>query len=159
MLVVAASLGGSALEAQTTASANASITIPTLLSIDVDALAVTFDQPDFADYDAGFVQSVVTSVIDTRGNVVHDVTIEADAATMSYSAGPGPDPLKPASDLQWDAGSGWSGLTTTAVDVVAGLARGVNAGAASVTYRILLDEAADIPGTYSLDFTYTVVAN
>lgn len=154
--------GTTGASAQSAVNASASITIPTLLQITVDEVAVTFDAPTLNDYLTGSLTSAVTSVIGTRGNVTHDVTIIADDPTMGFvpSAG-GADPLKPASDLEWsiDGGGAWTGLSTTAANVVAGLGRGNNAAAASVNYRMLLDEASDEPGTYTLGFTYTVVAN
>lgn len=150
-------VGASEARAQTSVPATASITIPTLLSIDVSNTTVTFDAPDLTDYAAGSIgMSSAASVIDTRGNVAHRVTVEADAATMT-----GPT-AKPASDLEWGtggAGGAFTGLSTTAADVVVGLARGTNMSAAEVWYRMVLDEAADEPGTYSLAFTYTVVSN
>jgi hypothetical protein len=140
-----------------TVQGTATITIPTLLSIDVTNVSVTFPSPDLDDYTTGYVDmSSGTSVVSTRGNVQHDVTIAADAAAMT-----GPT-AKPASDLQWGtggSGGGFAGLSTSAADVATGLARGTNDAVAEVTYRMLLDEAADEPGTYSLAFTYTVVAN
>lgn len=143
-------------------NATASITIPTLLQITVDQTAVTFPQPTLADYTTGNVASAVTSTVSTRGNVSHDVMITADAGVMTFAASTGAaDPNKPAADLQWsgDTGTTWNSLSTTAGLVADALARGTNAAAAAVTYRMLLDEATDEPGTYSLGFTYTVVAN
>lgn len=158
MAVLTVSAG--ALSAQNPAvesrSGTATITIPTLLHIDVTNLAVTFDSPSFDDFTAGSIgANSGASVIDTRGNVVHDVTIEADNAAMT-----GPY-AKPATDLEWsvDGGSTWSGLSTTAADVATAVSRGANSGVASVVYQMLLREADDVPGSYSLDFTYTVVAN
>jgi hypothetical protein len=140
-----------------TVQGNASILIPTLLHIEVTNVTVAFPSPDLAAWTAGQVDmSSGASVVSTRANVGHDVTIEADAGTMT-----GPT-AKPASDLQWGtAGTGGSflGLTTSAADVVSGLARGTHATAAEVWYRMLIDEASDEPGTYSLAFTYTIVAN
>jgi hypothetical protein len=150
-------VGAEEARAQTSVQGSASITIPTLLSIDVSNTTVTFDQPDLTDYATGSIgMSSGASVIETRGNVTHRVTIEADAATMT-----GPT-AKPASALQWGTGGtggAFTGLSTTAADVVAGLTRGTHTSAAEVSYRMVLDEAADEPGTYSLAFTYTVVSN
>ena len=159
MLVAVAMAGATGASAQT-AAASASITIPELLSINVSNTTVGFDQPAFTDYDAGeILANTAASSIDTRGNVVHDVTIAANAAAFTY-AGTGTDPVKPAADLQWSKdGSTWNALGTTAVDVLTALGRGSNTAAGTVSYKMLLDEASDIPGTYSLNFTYTVVAN
>ena len=152
-------LAASDTSAQTTAAASASIVIPPLLSISVDQLTVTFPQPTLADYTAGEVASTVTSTIGTRGNVGHDVTIVADAATMSYTGSETP-PSKPSSDMQWSIDNAtWNGLTTTAAAVASAIARGNNPSVAGVTYQMLLDENNDYVGTYSLAFTFTVVAN
>lgn len=149
--------GASEARAQTSVPATASITIPTLLSIEVSETTVTFPTPDLDDYTAGSIDmSSGASVVGTRGNITHRVTISADAATMT-----GPS-AKPASDLEWGtggSGGSFAGLSTTAADVVADLVRGTHASAAEVSYRMVLDEAADEPGTYSLAFTYTVLAN
>ena len=159
MLVTVATLSASGVSAQT-AAASASITIPQLLSIGVTNTTVTFAQPAFTDYDAGEITATsAASVITTRGNVVHDVTVAANAAAFTW-AGTGTDPVKGAGDLQWSKdGSTWNPLSTTATDVLTALGRGSNAAAATVNYKMLLNEANDIPGTYSLNFTYTVVAN
>ncbi|MFW6331392.1 MAG: hypothetical protein ACOC3J_06670 [Gemmatimonadota bacterium] len=153
MVVSAGAL--SAQEAVASRGGTATITIPTLLHIDVTNLSVEFDAPSFTDFTAEMIEAnSEASVIDTRGNVVHDVTIEADAENM---AGPW---SKPASHLEWSTdGSNWTGLSTSAADVVTGVARGSNATVASVLYRMVLDEEEDVPGTYTLDFTYTVIAN
>jgi hypothetical protein len=77
-------VGAEEARAQTSVQGSASITIPTLLSIDVSNTTVTFDQPDLTDYATGSIgMSSGASVIETRGNVTHRVTIEADAATMT----------------------------------------------------------------------------
>lgn len=161
LAVVAAMYGVQGASAQNTeVNAGASITIPQLLSIDVSNTAVTFAQPALADWNAGYIgNSSAASVVDTRGNVTHRVTISADAATMGY-AGDEDDPLKPAGDLQWsNSGGSFAGLTTGGANVVSGLSRGSNTAAAEVSYRMLLSDAADVPGTYSLAFTFTVVAD
>lgn len=159
-LAILAALSAQGVSAQNPAvssrTGTAQITIPTLLHIDVSNLAVSFGSPTFDDFDAGLIAATSgASVIDTRGNVVHDVTIVADAAAFT-----GPY-TKPASDLQWsiDGGTSWTSLSTTATDVATAVARGTNASVATVDYQLLLDAALDVPGTYSLDFTYTVVAN
>lgn len=159
-LVALVALSAGALSAQNPAvdsrTATATITIPTLLHIDVTNLAVDFPSPSFDDFDATYVDaSSSASVIDTRGNVLHDVTIAADAATFT-----GPY-AKNADDLEWsiDGGSSWSPLLTTENDVATGVSRGLNTNVATVSYRLMLDAANDIPGDYSLNFTYTVVPN
>lgn len=136
-----------------TAPASATITIPTVISIAVANATVAFPSPTIEDFEAGEIATEVSSVIETRSNVVHRVTIEADEANMS---GPG---VKPASHLLWglDENGSFSPLSVAAADVATGLARGVHANAAEVWYRMVLDAATDEPGTYSLAFTYTAI--
>lgn len=158
LVAVLALFGAREATAQTdTEAATASITIPTLISIDITNATVGFDQPDYTDYDTGWIgMNSGASVISTRSNIIHKVTVQADAATMT-----GPS-AKPASDLEWGTGGAagsFTGLTTTAADVVTSIAQGNNPTAASVWYRMVLDEANDQPGTYSLAFTYTALAN
>lgn len=141
--------------------ATASVTVPQVLSIAVTNKSIAFPNATSTDFDNGYVNTTTSSSIDTKGNVVHDVTVQADAATFTYT-GTQTDPSKPASDLEWsnDGGSSWTALDdVSAVDVATGLARGENVGAASISYRIALALATDVPGDYSLGFTYTIVAN
>lgn len=153
--------GASSLSAQN-ANANASVTVPTVLAITVDNLNIAFGSASGADFTAGYINAATTSTVDTRGNVVHDVTIQADAANFTYTGSETPAPTKAASDLEWtnDGGTSYTAIdNVSAADVATALARGVHAGAVTVGYRIALDLAADAPGDYALNFTYTVVAN
>ncbi len=141
-----------------TQNANASVTVPTVLSLSVTNLTINFANPTATDFDNGYLDAPVSSVVSTKGNVVHDVTIEADAASFTYT-GTG-SPTKPAGDLTWSNGGAWTALQFgTPVDVATALSRGVNATAATVDYRLNLSLANDVPGDYSLGFTYTIVAN
>lgn len=143
-------------------NANATVTIPEVLAITVDQTNIAFPNVTVTDFANQYVDAGVTSTIDTRGNVVHDITIQANAASFNYAGTATPAPVKPASDLLWsnDGGSSFNAIDdVTAADVATALSQGVNAGAASVTYRIALDLATDAPGDYSLGFVYTVVAN
>lgn len=141
-----------------TADATASINIPTVLGIDVSDTDIAFDDPTAADFQAGFIAANDQSVIDTQGNVTHDLTIQADAANFSGGSG-----NKPSTDLHWSASGAISapgdgnGLTTSQAAVASGLGPGANPGAATVDYGILLDLASDEPANYTLNFTYTVV--
>lgn len=166
-VVVAAALvlaGAATAQAQnTSASATAEITIPTVLFIDVtsDGL-VSFDQPDATDFNNGFIPTSDQTTIDTKGNVVHDLTVVANSSEFTDSGGNATS--KPASDLLWSASgdvtdaSQGNPMPTSATDVATGLAKG-DPSAIAVDYGLLLDYATDAPATYSLSFTYTVVAN
>jgi hypothetical protein len=148
--------GASEAAAQVTVQGNATIEIAQVLYIGATGLDVTFPVPTLDDYDVGTVDGNGTTVIETRGNVEHGVTIEADQAMMS-----GGDGAKPASHLQWRVGATGSfvDLETTAAAVVTGLLRGKHTSAAEIWYRMALDYETDLPDTYTLAFTYTVVPN
>jgi hypothetical protein len=158
-LVAALVLFGASEAVAQTVAGTATIEIPTLLNIGVSNVTVAFPTPVLADWDAGQVgMSSGTSVVSTRANITHRVTIHANAANMSGPVGT----TKPASDLQWGtAGTGGSffELATGAANVVSSLNPGTHASAAEVWYRMAIDETSDVPGTYSLAFTYTIVAN
>jgi hypothetical protein len=140
------------------ATATATINIPTVLGIDVSDTNIAFDDPTVTDFEAGFIASTDQSVIDTKGNVAHDLTVEADASNFSGGSG-----SKPASDLVWSTGGAitvpgdGTGLSTSPATITSGLGRGVNASAATVDYGILLDFGTDAPDSYTLSFTYTLV--
>jgi hypothetical protein len=142
-----------------TVQGNATVVIPTLLHLGVTNVAVAFPTIDLAAFDAGQVDmSSGTSVISTRANVGHRVTIHSHATAMTGPTGTN----KSAGDLQWGTGGtggSFIGLSTGAENVVSGLAPGTHAEAAEVWYRMLIHEAADVPGTYNLAFTYTIIAN
>jgi hypothetical protein len=140
-----------------TVQANATLTIVEVLYINGTGLDVTFPVPTLDDYDVGTVDGNGTTVIETRGNVGHGVTIEADQAMMSGGSG-----AKPASHLQWRASAtegSFVALEMTAADVVTGLPRGNHPSAAEIWYRMALDYSTDLPDTYTLAFTFTVVSN
>jgi hypothetical protein len=139
-----------------TVQANASITIPTLLTISGSGTTVEFPQPSFADFAAGSIAATGTTVINTRGNVLHRVTVQANTEFMT--AGPYD---KRSADLEWslDGIAGFEGLTPSPVNVVTHLSPRALSQAAEVWYRMLLDETVDLPGTYNLAFTYTVLPN
>jgi hypothetical protein len=164
LLAVMALSGATRVSAQETVTA--SITIPEVLSISVDNNTVSFPAPAEGDYDAAGSATVGasnTTVISTRGNVLHDIEVLADNPTFSFTpSGSDADPGKDAADLEWssDAGGNWLGLDdVTPGDVLSNLGRGVNDGAATVQYRLQSTLAGDPPGTYTLTFVYSVVAN
>lgn len=151
--------GATDLTAQATAgqSATATVTIPSVLAINVTNTSIAFN-PTAANFAAGFVAGENASGIQTRGNVSHDLTIQADAASFTYSGSESPAPTKAASDLLWSLdGSNFTPISTSEQNL-GSFGRGVNS-AATVYYRVALDYLADAPGAYTLGFTYTITAN
>jgi hypothetical protein len=165
----------SPLAAQVTVNASASITVPAVLYLAVTNTAVGFGTPTATEYNAGFIaQTSGASVVSHRGNVRHDVRIWTDQANMTGSAGTfASDPVranKPVADLLWsnDGFTSSHPLTqaataaaATAADqvLVSQAARGVYDAAQTVNFRMNLSYTNDTPGTYSINFFYTAIAN
>jgi hypothetical protein len=141
------------------------ISVGAVLSLDVTARTVTFPTVTQAHYEQGWATASANSLVTTRGNITHSVSMQATSAIMG-ATGSGARADKPGSDLQVrlrPAGGAWGspiGLTTGAVSVVSGRAAGNHsADRPEIEYRVLLNWTADRPGTYTLGFTYTIVAN
>ena len=163
------------LAAQVTVNASASITVPAVLFLAVTNTAVGFNAPTATEYNAGFIaQNTGASVVSHRGNVRHDVRIWTDQATMTGSAGTfASDPVranKPAGDLLWSSDGFTSShpLTMSATAAAATgtdqvlvnqSARGVFDNSNTINFRMNLSYANDTPGTYSINFFYTAIAN
>lgn len=134
----------------------ASITIPTILYIEVDNSAVTFDQPTEADFEVGEKAAQNQTVVIHRGNVPHSVTITAETPTFTASGSGWA--AKPAEDLLWSIdGATWNSLTAADVKVVDGAP--VGRDQKTVSYKVKLDYANDTPDTYTIEFKYTIVAD
>jgi hypothetical protein len=145
----------------TTAAVTATLTVPTILHIEVNSSAVNFLATDAA-ITAGFAAGDQQTVVTHRGNVQHTVSVAADAATFTGTGGGTTDPVrtdKPASDLTWSLdGTSFTPFSTTAAVVHGAAPRGAHPNDESVSYRVGLSYA-DTPGTYTLDLTYTVAAD
>ncbi len=144
--------------AQTTVNATATITIPQVLFISVDETNITFPQPGSTEFDAGLIGANEASTVTHKGNIVHDVELKADAANFTALDDP-VNNIKAAADFQWsnDGGTNFTSISTTAADVVTAAPKGI--GNQTVNYRILLDYLTDAEDTYTLGFTFTIVAN
>mgnify|MGYP000648694319 CR=1 FL=1 len=160
--------------AQTTVAGSAQLTVGQVLALDVTSTTINFGTVSAADYgDTDFTgaggpyyrTTGTQSSVSTLGNVPHDVTVEADQAFFGSSSGNNEN-LKAASDLEWstDGGTNWNTFDVAPTNVITNQARGRNSGIATVDYRVRLDLATDSPDgtnneTYTLPFTYTIVAN
>lgn len=144
-----------------TVTSTHSLTMPSLLSLTMagftSGTSQTLAAPtDIADFSSGNTIQVPTTgpTFTVKANRAYKVQISA--ATASFS---GTSYAKPAGDITWSTSASGSfvALSTTAADVDAGAA---TAGSSSVglfyktTYKLL----QDVPGTYSLDVKFTLVA-
>jgi hypothetical protein len=139
-----------------TVPASAQLTIGSILFINIDINSITFPTPDANDFTAGLIDANETSTLTYFGNVPHDVEIKANAGAFTPTGGS--TYSKPASDFEYSVdGGAFTPISTTAADVVNGNPAG--GGTTTMDYQVLLNDALDVPGTYTLGFTYTVVPN
>lgn len=133
---------------QATATGNVSITIGTIAYINVTNPDVAFNNPTNTDFATGYIDANNTVAVQYGANAAHDLQIQVDGLGG-----------KPVGDLLWsvDGGSNWTSMTTAAANMVSQGAGGLEN--ATVNFRMNLDWATDVAGTYSGQITYTVVAN
>jgi hypothetical protein len=144
-----------------TVTSTHSLTMPSLLSLTMagftSGTSQTLNAPaDVSEFSSGNTIQVATTgpTFTVKANRAYKVQISAAAASFS-----GTSYAKPAADIAWSTASNgtFANLSTTAADLDAG---GATAGSTSVglfyktTYRLL----QDVPGTYSLDVKFTLVA-
>jgi hypothetical protein len=145
-----------------TVTSTHSLTMPSLLSLTMagftSGTSQTLNAPtDISDFSSGSTIQVATTgpTFTVKANRAYKVQISAAAASFS-----GTSYAKPAGDVQWStaANGTFAALSTTAADVdPAGVP---TAGSTSIglfyktTYKLL----QDVPGTYSLDVKFTLVA-
>ena len=138
-----------------------SLTMPSLLSLTMagftSGTAMTLAAPSsMSDFSSGSTVQIPTTgpTFTVKSNRPYKVQISASAATFS-----GTTYAKPASDVAWStsAAGAFTQLSTTAADVDA---QNASAGSTSVGifYKTTYDFLQDVPGTYSLDVKFTLVA-
>jgi hypothetical protein len=137
-----------------------SLTIPSLLTLNMSGFtgpgsAMTLNAPTtMADYTSSTIQMPTTGPTFTV-SANRNWKVQISAATAAF-AGPY---AKPAGDLLWSNvnGSGYAALTTTPVDMTSGTATTLST-ATGVFYKTTYNIATDVPGSYSLDVKFTLVA-
>lgn len=108
----------------------------------VTPASIDFLAPTPADYDQGFVLfgQPVQIIVQAGGNRDWRLYIRADDPTFDTGG-------KPASHLEWSLdGSTWAPLTLSPEPILVGRRRQT----VTLQFRIRLDWAADVPGTYSV---------
>lgn len=144
-----------------TVTSTHSLTMPSLMSLTMagftSGTSMTLAAPtSMADFGGGNTVQIPTTgpTFTVKSNRPYKVQISAAAATFS-----GTTYAKPAADLTWStsAGGTFVALSTTAADVDS---QNATAGSTSVGlfYKTTYDFLQDIPGTYSLDVKFTLVA-
>jgi len=137
-----------------------SLTIPSLLTINMSGFtgagtAMTLNAPtQISDYTASTIFMPTTGPTFTvSANRNYKVQISASTAAF---AGPY---AKPAGDLLWSNtnGSGYVALTQTPADMVSGTPTTLSAST-GVFYSTKYNIVNDVPGSYSIDVKFTLVA-
>jgi len=119
--------------------------------------AMTLNAPtQMSDYTAATIFMPTTGPSFTvSANRAYKVQISAGGATFTGGAY-----LKPAGDLLWSNtnGSGYVSLSQTPADMVAAGTPTTASAPVTVYYSTKYSLANDIPGTYSIDVKFTLVA-
>lgn len=172
ILAVAALLGVVAAlpaTAQTSEAATATATVPQILTFDVTNNNAVISNITKDDVIAGFKDAPTAHVLSHSGNVAHALQVQVDATNPTYLTGTnGARTDKPISDMRYKVGTFSTGGTTTdmgdgalptTITTIKTVAAGSYEGSAStnVAIRMLLSWA-DPAGTYSLPYTFTVIA-
>jgi len=135
------------------------LTIPSLLTLTMSGFtsgtSMTLNAPTtMADYTSSTIQMPTNGPsYQVQANRNYKVQISANAAAFT-----GPY-AKPAGDLAWSTSSGgtFAGLTTTPTDISSGGPTTLSA-VTSLFYKTTYAFATDLPGSYSLDVKFTLVA-
>jgi len=137
-----------------------SLTVPSLLSLTMSGFtsgtSQTLNAPTaMSDFSSGNTIQIATTgpTFVVKANRAYKVQINAAAAAFS-----GTSYAKPAGDVSWStsAGGTFNALSTTAADVSTGAATAAANG--GIFYKTTYNFTQDVPGTYTLDVTYTLVA-
>lgn len=138
-----------------------SLTMPSLLSLTMagftSGTSMTLAAPtSMSDFNSGTTVQIPTTgpTFTVKSNRPYKVQISAAAASFT-----GTSYAKPASDIAWStsAAGTFTPLSTTAADLDA---QNASAGSSSVGvfYKTTYQFLQDVPGTYSLDVKFTLVA-
>jgi hypothetical protein len=143
-----------------TVTSTHSLTMPSLLTLTMSGFTSgtneTLNAPaTMADYTSSTIQMATTGpTFQVQANRNYQVQISAAAAAFT-----GTTYAKPASDLAWSTSSGgtFTALTTTPTNVSTGTPTSLSASV-GIFYKTTYKSTSDIPGTYSLGVTFTLVA-
>ncbi len=162
---VAALLSATLLAAQTKqVTVNATVAEMMNLTVDVTTVSFAFTAADY-DVTTGLATktAVKATTFSVNANRTWKITAQANNATFTFvPTGTATDPLKPSSALAIRAGAAayapFSGVV--ALPVATGGRGGYSAtgNVVPVDYQMTSDLAKDMPGSYALTLTYTLVA-
>lgn len=134
------------------------------LSLEVSPATLDLGTLSLADYDRGYVDSLEAQTLRISSGTTWTLTVAALTPTWRYT-GDLPDPKKPCGHLLWrvEYADGPVSVVEKTFTALTTSERGVAQGSAglvklSLSFRLLVDYDTTWPGTYSLDFRYTLTS-
>ncbi|MCS7239658.1 MAG: hypothetical protein NZ651_00150 [Candidatus Bipolaricaulota bacterium] len=134
------------------------------LTLEVAPKTVSLGTLTLVDYDQGYLDRLGAQAVELRSPATWILSIAAVRAVWSYT-GTLPDPKKPCGHLLWRVEYAEGSVDAVEKDFIPlslserAVAKG-RAGMAkvSLSFRLLVDYDTTWPGTYSLDFRYTLTS-
>jgi hypothetical protein len=142
------------------ATQTASLTIPSLVSLDLGAGTFTLTAPGAADLATGYLLEAASPTITVKANKAWTLSVSAAAANFTPPVGG----ARPSSMLRWASVVDVWGTYTAMTNVGAQFASGAATNAANPViyfgseYINDFSDTSNVPGTYTLDLTFTLAA-
>ena len=93
-----------------------------------------------------------------RSNAAAHVTLVAATSSWAGSPNPGARQDKPASDLEWSNGGSFTKLSSAQAATIWSSTTATSTGSATLTFRTAYAWNLDVPGTYTLNLTFAIIA-
>ncbi len=142
------------------AAQTASLTIPSLVSLNLGAGTFTLTPPGPADLTAGYLLEAASPTITVKANKAWTLSVSAAAANFTGPAGG----TRARSMLRWAGAVGAWGTYTAMTGTGAQFANGAATNTANPAiyfgseYVNDYSDVSNVPGTYTLDLTFTLAA-
>ncbi len=142
------------------ATQTASLTIPSIVSLDLGAGTFTLTPPSAADLATGYVLEAASPTITVKANKAWTLSVSAAAANFTGPAGG----TRARSMLRWAGAVGAWGTYASVTAAGVQFANGAATNAANPEiyfgseYINDFSDASNVPGTYTLDLTFTLAA-
>ena len=134
----------------------ASVSVPSVMRLTLNAATTTLTNPVEAAFDAGF-QDDAGPTATVKSNRPWNLTI--GALTASWVGSNGGRATKGASDLQFKtASTSFASLSQTAGNVLPATQGAAGNASVAMQYRTVWSYAADVPGDYTLVVVYSLIA-
>jgi hypothetical protein len=146
-------------------SVNTSVTVPSILSLDLSFVTQTLTSPQATDYSSGGAASIADNgpLATVKANRNWSLSINAQSASFTYTGAASPAPVKPVGDLKWSSvgplaacgtATGFASLTGSGVPITSG--GPTNNTTRKLCYVTGYTLTGDPAGSYALTIVYTV---